>query len=352
MKARICKLLYRSWRRPLGTPRDGYALLLPMPGDMPFFLDIFRCVVGPRQDEHRVEALVLPDRVPPGFRARFERFADLWPGDVRLVPFQPVAQLLANLVRNGHANHWLQLVHGVEASRATHLILHDADAFIVADEFFDAHYRECVERDLDCLGVGPVWDESYRAVGLDHVSATWEMIFAADWLRRFPPWQHRGHDGLLLGRPHTFDTTLLPQSLTAPGRVGRHEQMDRFIHFNYVICTYRQFQNARGPFEDEYFRILLIRLLIDAFDPGGWPYDTPPLLELARGLTDPSAHVTYRRDGTAGHYDEFRGKLQRLLDSSLLDDRQRQVIVESVVPFDRAFGATMARHSDEDKALR
>ena len=175
--------------------------------------------------------------------------------------------------------------------------------------------------------------------GLGHVTATWEMLYDLRWVRRFQPWQHRGHVGHWHGEDHTFDISFLPQAMTPPEKIGRREQWENFVHFNYVICTYRFFQESRRAYEDEYFRILLIRLLIDTFDPGDWSYDAPPLAELVRGLTDPSARVTYRQETTAGHYAEFRLKLQQLLDAPILDDRQRQVIGESIRPFDRIFGA-------------
>jgi hypothetical protein len=217
-------------------------------------------------------------------------------------------------------------------------LLHDADLFVSAPGFFDSQYEWCVRDRLACLGVGPAWDSWYRANGLGHVTATWEIMFELDWLRGFKPWQHRAHKGTIRGEAHVFDTMFLPQCMTDPGRIARHERWVDFVHFNYVICTYRHFQNSHGPFEDDYFRILLLRLLIDAFDPGDWGYDAPPLHELVRGLDDPSRRVTYRTDETAGHYAEFRGKMQSLLDSTLLSPDQAGRMARDIQPFDRAFG--------------
>jgi hypothetical protein len=246
--------------------------------------------------------------------------------------------LLVKLVKNPHANCWLQLINGVNAARATHAFFHDADLFVLAPDFFEAQYEWCARDRLACLGLGPAWDPWYRENGLGHITATWEALFDLGWLRGFKPWEHRGHDGMIDGTPHTFDITFLAQSRTPPERVARREGWTDFVHFNYVICTYRHFQKSRRPFEDEYFRILLIRLLIDAFDPGDWTYDAPPLDELTRGLDDRSRRVTYHAEATAEHYNEFRSKLQKLLDSPILDAGQAERMTAAIQPFDRAFG--------------
>jgi hypothetical protein len=339
MKSIIWKALYNRWQPPPVAPVPGYSLLLLMPGDLPFFLEIFLRVFAGKRTESLVEALVIPDLVPAGFRARFERFRERWThGDVRLVPLKPIDQALIRLVKNPHANCWLQLVNGVNAARATHALFHDSDLFVIAPDFFESRYEACARDRLACLGLGPAWDLWYRENGLGHVTATWELLFDLAWMRSYRPWEHRGHDGPIRGQKHTFDITFLPQSLTAPERIVRHEDWTGFVHFNYVICTYRHFQNSPGPFEDEYFRILLIRLLIDAFDPGDWTYDAPPLEELVRGLVDPARRVTYRAEKTAEHYNEFRGKLQNLLDSSILDAGQAGRMAKGIEPFDRALG--------------
>src|SRR3954453_18964664 len=103
MKSIIWKALYGRWRPPPVAPVPGYSLLLLLPGDLPFFLDIFLRVFAGKRTDSLVEALVLPDLIPPGFRARFERFRQLWThGEVRLVPLKPMDQLLVRLARNPH----------------------------------------------------------------------------------------------------------------------------------------------------------------------------------------------------------------------------------------------------------
>ncbi len=62
---------------------------------------------------------------------------------------------------------------------------------------------------------------------------------------------------------------LWPQCQTPPEQIERHQQEWGFIHFSHVVSTYRRFQQSKEAFEDSYFRILLIRLLIDAYDQSG-----------------------------------------------------------------------------------
>src|SRR4051794_18828925 len=108
MKSFIWKRLYNRWEAPPVTPKAGYSMLLLMPGDLPFFLEIFLRVFAEKRTEHLVEALVIPDLIPSGFRARFARFRERWPhGEVRLVPLKPLDRLMVMLARNPHANCWL-----------------------------------------------------------------------------------------------------------------------------------------------------------------------------------------------------------------------------------------------------
>lgn len=263
-----------------------------------------------------------------------------------MVEFRPLDRLLVRAMNNPHTICWLQLVNAVNATRTTHALWHDADLFVLDPLFFDAHYEECAGGGLACLGLGPVWDPWYAQRGLSHIAATWEMMCDVAWLREFRPWQQRGHDGTFRGEKHMFDITLLPQALTPPEKVGRRGEAPDFIHFNYVICTYRNFQNSQGSFEDDYFRILLIRLLIDAFDAGDWTYDAPPVSELAAGLTDSSRRVTYTSEKSAAHFDEFRTKLQRLIESPVLTPTQAARIAERVEPFDLAFGWSTSKAAE------
>ncbi|KST65269.1 hypothetical protein [Mastigocoleus testarum] len=335
----LSKWSYIQWNRSVKKPIDGYTILLPVPGDLPVFLKIALEVSATQDSEGLVETLVIPDRKVSGFTECFNEWKtkfDISP--IRLINPNPIEQLISLYQNNPHNNHWLQIIRGINASVSTHALLHDADLFVTKDDFMKTHYQTCVQRNLMCLGVSPVWDCWYKEQGIDHLTATWEIIFDISWARQFQPWKHRGHNDVINGKAHTFDTMLYPQCQTEPDKIDRHKQEWGFIHFNYVICTYRWFQKSNGPFEDDYFRILLIRLLIDVFDPSEWSYSVPTLDVLEKGITDKSNRVTYCGKYTAEHYSEFRSKLEKLITSGIIDGQKAHILHKSIRNFDLAFG--------------
>jgi hypothetical protein len=56
------------------------------------------------------------------------------------------------------------------------------------------------------------------------------------------------------------------------------------------------------------------------------------------GLTDSTRPVTYTAAETPHNYPEFRLKLQKLIDSHMLDDRKASILAQGIRPFDQAFG--------------
>ena len=335
----LYKVAYRRWNQPRAALQPGYSLWLMLPGDMPFFFDLFLGVFANKQVENLVETLIVPDRETPGLRDRIADFAAAWPhGPVRTVGFPPLERFLSKTQTNPHALCWMQFYRATRETRSTHALWHDADLFVFDPPFFDAHYRECIARQLDGIGLAPAWDRWYAEMGRSHVTSTWEMMYRMDWIREYAPWMHRGHLGEFQGSKHIFDITLLPQALSPPEKIGQASAVPDFVHFNYVICTYRNFQNATGSFEDDYFRILLLRLLINAYGSRSWKYDIPELADLKQGIQDRSRRVTYLATETATHYDEFRTKLNRLLHSPVLTAAQATRIAEEVGSFDHAFG--------------
>ncbi|MBF2063324.1 MAG: hypothetical protein IGS39_02655 [Calothrix sp. C42_A2020_038] len=335
--ASLWKLRYSHWYKPVDEPILGYTILLPVPGDLPVFLKIALEICSTQKLDGLFEALVIPDQFVPGFAELLQTWQDKHYYPIRLINPNPLEQLISRYQNNPHNNHWLQLVRGVNTTRTTHVLLHDADLFITEDIFMKTHYETCKSENLACLGVSPVWDTWYKEQGINHIAATWEMMFNVDWMRSFHPWEHRGHDSEIAGKAHTFDTTLLPQCKTKPELIKYHQQEWGFIHFNYVICTYRWFQKSKGSFEDECFRILLIRLLINVFDTSSWKYQVPELDELIKGITDKNNAVTYVQQKTRSQYFEFRTKLQTLIDSQLLDSEKASILYDGADKFDKAF---------------
>ncbi len=335
------KLFYTQWDKPETEPIPGYTIMILAPGDLPFFLKIAMEICATQNSEHLVETLIIPDnKLMPGFSERLEAWSKDYPiSPIRMVPQKPIEKLFTRFHKNAHNNCWLQMVRGINAVRTTHALWHDVDLFILESDFLKTHYETCASKDLACLGVSRAWDSPwFQEQGINHLVGTWELMLNTNWVRSFKPWQHRGHDEVIGGQLHTCDISFWPQYLTPPEQVGRHQKEWGFVHFNYVTGTYRRFQQNPGPFEDEHFRLLLVRMLIDAYDKSGWSYEVPSLNDLAKGITDGSSRVTYVQEQTHQHYPEFRAKLQQLIESGLLNDEKASVLENGVRPFDQALG--------------
>lgn len=333
------KRFYAQWDKS-ASPVPGYTLLILAPGDLPFFLKIAMEVCATQNPEHLVETLVIPDnRLLPGFSERLHNWSKDYPvGPIRLVPQQPLEWAFTRFHKNAHNNCWLQMVRGINAVQTTHALWHDVDLFIQKPDFLKTHYETCVAKNYACLGVSRAWDPWFEAQGVTHLVGTWELMFDTNWARSFQPWQHRGHDEIVAGKRHTCDISFWPQYQTPPEQIGRHEQEWGFTHFNYVTGTYRRFQKSSGPFEDDRFKLLLVRLLIDAYDQSGWVYEVPEVNDLTKGMTDASRRVTYVAEQTWQNYPEFRTKLQQLMDCGVLDDQKVSVLAHGVRQFDRHYG--------------
>jgi len=330
---------FYTWGQRSDEVIPGYTIMLTVPGDLPVFTKIALEICSRQRSDHLVETLVIPDQLTAGLPELLEAWAkDYVISPIRLVPLTALDQLLAQKLNHPSLTHWLQLFRAAIVTRTTHAVLHDADLFMIDSNFLKIHYETCVNRRLACLGVSPIWDSWFSDQKIHHVVATWEMMFELDWLRSFEPWQHQAHENVIDGKWHEFDTTLWTQCRTVPERVGRHEQEAGFIHFGHVISSYRWFQQSPRPYEDEQFRLLLIRLLIDAYDPSGWPYDVPSMDELTAGLVDAANRVIYLKDSTRQRYPHFRYQLQQLIQSGLLSEKRTSILKNGIASFDRALG--------------
>jgi hypothetical protein len=328
---------FYRWDEPVGTPVPGYSLLFTVPGDLPVFLKIALEMCSRQASGHLVETLVIPDHLTTGLPELLEPWAkDYAVSPLRLVTLGPLDEVLAHKLNHPSVTHWLQLIRGAMATQATHAVLHDSDLFMTDRNFLESHYETCVKRRLACLGVSPIWDSWFQEQGLDHVVAPWEMILELAWLRSFQPWQLQAHENVIDGKRYRFDTTIWAQCKTASERIGRYPEETGFIHFGHVVSGYRWFQQSPRPYEDEHFRLLLIRLLIDAYDTSGWPCEVPSLADLVKGLVVKSSPVTYLRESTRQRYPGFRSTLQCLLSSGLLNDERASMMEDEIAPFDRA----------------
>lgn len=327
---------------PVSTSRqlreDGYTVLVPVPGDLPVFLELALAVLATQASEHRVATIVVPDLMTPEIRAIVARRRRSWTGPLELVELPRPERWLLPKMKNGHRNHGVQLVTGVSASRSSHIVLHDADLFLLTPEVLDRQYEMCRERGLACLGVSPVWDEWYEAHGR-HLAATWELCSRVEWMRSFPPYLHMAHDAQLWGEEHAFDTMLHPQALSEPDSIAVNDVGASIVHFNYVITTFRQFQRQGAGMLDDQFRVLLIRVFIDLFAPDTATDDVPTLSELARGLGSQSAHVRYPdRESAAEDYARFRGHLEGALAGPWTLDARGSSTRAALAAFDDFYG--------------
>ncbi|GAA1380420.1 hypothetical protein [Luteococcus sanguinis] len=331
---------FSDWAAPL--PADpGYTLLVPVPGDLPVFLEVALAVTGQQKAEHRLETLVIPDVMTPQVKNIVERNRANWQGKLTLLPLPQPERTMLPRMKNPSRNHAVQVITGIEHSRSTHVLLHDADLFLLDKGALDQRYQQAVERDLDALGISPVWDPWYNEKGLTHLAATWELMASRDWLRAFPPHMHMGHTAEMYGEDHVFDTTLRAQALGNPARIAQDNLSDEIVHFNYVISTYRHFQRSSGSFTDDRYRLILVRLLIDLFAQEPFDYVVPTLAELAKGLDDPTARVVYPSgEKAAADYASFRSQIQRTFHGEWCEAERGDRAEAELAPFDAHYGYT------------
>ena len=305
-----------------------------MPGDIPVFLELALSVCALQRSDERVATLVIPDRMTPAMGEIVEQHRLTWSGPLELIPLPRPERWFLHHLRSGSRNHGMQLVAGVQAATSSHVVLHDADLFLLDENLLDDQYRRCRDRALACLGVSPVWDGWYADRGRD-LAATWEMIASVAWLRSFSPYEQIGHDGELFGEVHTFDTTLYPQAVTAPELVAHVDREADYVHFNYVISSFRDFQR-RGPgYIDNDFRLLLIAVFVELFSKRPKDAGLPSLADMAHGLgvTDKVVCFPSAEDG-GEEYRRFRTKLDRALHGPYLSEHGADRAASAIRPFD------------------
>lgn len=336
--ARYWNARFSSWGTPV-PERPGYSLLMPVPGDLPVFLELALAVCRLQQQEHRLETIVIPDRLTAAMRRIVDDHQASWPGELRLLPLAQPERALLHRRRNPAHNHGVQIINGIAAAAGSHIVLHDADLFLLRSDALEQHYLSAVHRDLYVAGVGPASDPWFTERGYSLV-ATWEMCARRSWLRSYPPHMHMRHEGELYGETHTFDTTLHPQALTDPARIGLLTQDDAVVHFDYVVSCYRHFQRSSGPCLDDLFRLLLIRVFVDIFAREPFDYGVPSLDALADGLTNTRARVIYPPADaeTREDYARFRDTLDLVLDGPWTPLGERESTRAALARFDAHYG--------------
>ena len=286
-----------------------------------------------------METIVLPDRMTPEVREIVAKAGRNWPDNLRLQPFGLPERWALPRLGNPGRNHAIQLITGVRVSRASHVVLHDADLFLFHPGQLDRQFERCCKERLACLGVSPAWDQWLADHGLS-LAATWELCAQVEWVRSFPPVQHMAHARRMFGERHVFDTTYYPQALTEPHRIGIAPN-DDIVHFNYVISNYRRFiRRGQVQWGDGSFRLLLVSLFVAVFDrERAGAYRLPSLGELGSFLGDSAAPVRYPPPEDGAHeYPQFRRRLSKALAGPWVSEQQQQLTADALRPFDRFYG--------------
>jgi hypothetical protein len=336
-------LLFARWKRRCPF-EEGYTMLLPSPADMPFLLRFALEGLAHVDTAHCRQIVVIPDGSVEDRGGSLRRVIDDFDDPrVELAPPGPLDYLLYRRMKpvGGSSTHWMMIVNGVDRARCAHVFLHDSDAFFVDPDGPERQYRECLERGSDVLGVTARWDPFFEEVGYA-IPGTWELMFSTRWARSHSPYSHKPGWRATPRGAYEFDTMLGPMYFDYPsGRVNLMDQPPRLVHFNGTIVTFRLYHAGYGRI-DEYFRILLLAVLEELIpDPSG-RRALPPVGDLVRGLTDPSAPVTYGSDVATYQYPIFRAMLEELCDSPVFRGGRGNRVRELVRPFDEHFSGRPA----------
>jgi hypothetical protein len=339
-KRLLLQVLYPRWGGAAGPLKDGYSILLPMPSDLPVFYKIAMRVLSRQKLGNANDVIIIPDNPRPAFRDMVDQDrSGQTTRPVILEESTGLKRAVARLYNRPNHYHWSQIVRGVRRSGSRYALLHDADMFLLEEDFLEDHYAAALQRNLKVLGISPAWDPWFAQNGLDHVTATWEMLASVEWFRSFPPILFHGHTNRLGGRTHTFDTTYYIQCLTPPPSIARRECGSAFIHFNWLISGYRWFLKHLKGYCDDRFIIMLLRLLIDEFDSERGYTLVPSWEEIAGRISDVRGSRFYPPiESHGGTYRMMRAKIGDLFRSPLVTRAGRDSIDRKLEAFDRHYG--------------
>jgi hypothetical protein len=356
-KGLLMKAFYSRWRK--SSPfEEGYTVVLPSPMDMPFLLRYALEGLSRVNTENCKQILVVPDGWGDDHGKALARVIAAFDDPrIELVAIRPIDAGILRLMgrTNGAGTHWMAAINGTTQARCAHVFLHDSDAFFLEGDGLERHYRECRDREMYTLGVTARWDPIFTEIGYA-IPGTWELMYSNRWARSHSPYTLKG------GRrptPHgmgEFDSMLYAQYLDYPsGKIGVMADPLHLVHFNGTIVTYRAFRDRGAPVIDELFRLLLLSLLEEQWPAQDGSRVVPSVDELARGLDDPTAPVTYHSEGAASEYPTFRRMLGELCEAPIFQGARADRIRERIRPFDAHFGTRTADAGAEaasDPALR
>ncbi len=351
-KRLVLQFLYgRRWprSRPL---EDGYAILLSMPMDMPFLLRFALEGLRHVNTENCKQILVVPDAWGTDGGEALRRVVDEFDDPrIAMAPPRPIDYRIVRVLNNSANTLWVAIVNGTAHARCVYSILHDADAFLLGGDGLERQFRECRDRGMYALGVSARSDAFFQQIGYEYIAATWEVMYSVNWALRHGPFVFK--PGLRI-TPHgefVFDTMLQPQYLDYPsGKIGIMKSPPEYVHFFGVIGAYRVYQErCRKPtgrsIADQRLRLLLIALLEDLVpDPSGHR-SMLTVEELARGLTDLAAPVTYATVEAAHEYPGFRERIEALCQAPIFQGPRSDRLREQLRPFDEYYQRRAAEES-------
>jgi hypothetical protein len=329
LRQKLIEYAYSRWSKSDRGLSDGYTILLPIPSDLPVFLSLALEIIKKQDLTHLKEVLIIPDwpSLP------FEKFCtDITRNynnlPIRFVPLGLKDQLAWTLTKGITTRHFTQLVRGIDETRTEYAIIHDSDAFLLPGDFLKTQYEACRNRGLAAFGVG--FRRSMMREGRGTFINTWEMTFSVGWAKSFRPFMHKGQSSVVKGRRQEFDTMLLPQYLTDANLIDWTPRYGDFLHFRYVIATYRNFLNGKRVLPNYGLKLFLIRILIDVFDISGWHYSHVPehseFLEGKFGLSDLQSHP----DGLR-HIHGFKETLRGIIHAKIFSQHQSEVLESRLV---------------------
>lgn len=345
LKGLMLRLLFGRWRR-YQRLEEGYSILLPTPMDMPFLLQYALESLRHVDTSHCKQIVVIPDGWGSdegrGVRRVVEAVDD---PRIELVELRPAARVvihrrkrtMGQTASNAAGNtHWAMIVEGIDATRCEYCFLHDADAFFLDVDGLERQFSECRDRGMDTLGIEARSDTFFEALGYI-IPGTWELMFSTRWARRRDPSTLKGRRRSSPHGSYEFDNMLYPQYLDFPaGKIGISDVPPRVVHFSSAVITYRVFRYAPRPkVVDELFRLLSLALLEELSSESDRAL--PSVAELARGLSDPTAPVTYDTNVAISQYPTFRRSIDDLCQAPIMRGARAQQIRTLIRPFDEHF---------------
>ena len=351
LKGIALRILFRRWKA-LPVYETGYTILLPSPMDMPFLLRFALEGLQLQDTTHCRQILVIPDGwADDGGTALREVMAGF--SDPRLEYYEPSWWDIF-LIRRMPSPYWMMVMFGIEHARCEQALLHDADAFFHDSDAIERIYDASREGSMYTLGVQARWDPFFENLGYE-IPGTWETMVDCRWARTRPPYTIKGRKESTPHGEYGFDVLLYAQYLDyASSRIGVMDSPPRFVHFSHTVRAYRDYMRMANPkIVDELFRLLLLSMLEKVAEDEAAKSRLPSPQDLARGLKDPAAPVTYDSEVAVRGYREFRDMIDELSRVPIFDNERASMIAAMLEPFDAHFREiSQARGGDIDGPIK